>query len=222
MTQKFYWHDATTTNTGIMPSTNQSATSPTITATGASTARAMTGSIGGLQVGPTLASNGSRTKQNNWWRTFVSPPLQAITIPVNSTWELRAAIKVNTGTNSLWNISAIVYTWRPSTGARITTIIDAVTTGIGTSASTSETDTSVALITGAGAAVTILDGDILVIEVWGTVTQTNTTSRTWTLYYDGTTEGSTTSNAAYLLAPQDLPLLTGIISDNRSLMGVGN
>jgi hypothetical protein len=205
VTQKFYWHDATTSDTGTLPgSSTQSATSPTVTASGASTNRSMTGTIGASQVGPTLSSSASASKQNNWFRRFVSLPLAGEVVAAG-TWQMRAAIKTGSSSVSAWKFSAIVYTWRPSTGAKVTTVIDAVTTGIGTAAGTSETDTGVATITASGSAVTVAPGDILVIEVWGSVTQGSATSETWTLYYDGTTEGSTTSNAAYLLAPVDIP-----------------
>ena len=58
------------------------------------------------------------------------------------------------------------------------------------------------------------DGDILVVELWAENTQGNSTSRTNTIYYDGTTEGSTTSNAAFLQAP-------GAVTFYRSLRQSG-
>ena len=207
--QKFYLHDASSTDGGTLPpGTSESATSPSVTAAGASTSRAMDGNKGSSQVGPTLGSGAVSGVRNCWFRRFVSAPVSAQVV-ASGTWQLRAAIKTSaTAGGGAWQISAIVYSWRPSTGALVTTIVDAVTTGIGTAAGTSETDTTVATITASGSSVTFQNGDILVVEIWGTTSQT-ALSRTWTLYYDGTTEGSTTSNAAYLLAPTGILLPGG-------------
>ena len=64
------------------------------------------------------------------------------------------------------------------------------------------------VIAGSTTAVTLQDGDILVFEAWDSCTQGMSTAYTDTYYYDGTTEDSTTTNAAYLLAPVDLALFT--------------
>jgi len=208
--QKFYWHSAASTLHGTLPgAATQSATTPTVTFAGASTDRQMDGTIGVLQVGPTGASAAQSTKQNNWFRRFVSQPLAAQTFG-SGTWQIRAAIKVS-NISSPWQISACVYVWRPSNGTRIGIVLDAVTTGVGTAATAVETDTTLVALSGSGSNVTCIAGDILVIEVWGTVTQTSTTSRTWTLFFDGTTEGSTTSNAAFINAPAAITLLAPVV-----------
>jgi hypothetical protein len=207
--QKLYFHDASSPLSGTLPpSTTESATAPTKTATGAGTNRAMDGTAGSSQVGPTLSSNKSTTKQNNWWRRFLSAPIAGQTLG-SGTWTIRAAIKTS-NTSSAWKVSACVYVWRPSNGTLVGRILDAVTTGVGTSAGTGETDTTAVALSGTGSNVTASDGDILVVEVWGSVTQSSTTSRTWSLYYDGTTEGSTASNAAYILAPAAITLLAPV------------
>ena len=213
MTQKFYLHDVTTPDLGTLPpaSTSESATTPDVSASGSDTNRTMDGTIGTSQVGPTLASLDSTNKQNNWFRRFCSGRLDAQTIAAG-TWTIRAAIKTSNATRSHWQISAIVYVWRPTAGTKVGTIVDAVTTGIGTAADTTETDTGIATITASGSSCVLTYGDILVLEVWGSCTQSLANPYTWTLYYDGTTEGSTTSNAAYLNAPANIPLYVPVLA----------
>ena len=55
---------------------------------------------------------------------------------------------------------------------------------------------------------TILDGDILVFDISDTFTQGMATAYTGTFCYDGTTEASTTTNAAFINAPVALTLFT--------------
>jgi hypothetical protein len=64
--------------------------------------------------------------------------------------------------------------------------------------------TSNVVTTGSG--FTAQNGDILVYELWANATQTMSTAYTDTCYYDGAVEDSATDNAAYLLAPVDIPL----------------
>lgn len=215
---KFYFHDAASSDSGIMPTTTQSATSPGVTQATATTNRSMDGLIGLSQSSPAMTSLATVSKQNNFFRKFASYPLAAQNIPVGA-WAMRIAIKAGNAVTSPWQISAIVYIWRPSNGTKVITIVDAVTTGIGTAATTSETDTTQAQITASGSAATVLSGDILIVEVWGTVTQTAANGIVWTLSYGGTVEGSITSNASYLLAPVFITILDA--SRNRTLMGVG-
>jgi len=92
----------------------------------------------------------------------------------------------------------VLKVWRPSTGATVATLLDNPALGATTSTS-SETNISSTTPTITGVAVN--NGDILVLELWAQNTQLFATSATDTIYYDGTTEGSTTSNAAFLQVP---------------------
>lgn len=202
MVTKFYWHDAATTDAGTFPSSAQTGT-PTVTATGAATARAMDANIGSFQVSIGLTSSATKTQQYDWFRMFISRPLKGGTYATSGTWTVRAAIKTGNATNAAWKITVGTYIWRPSGGGSFVAAINTVLAGLGTAATTGETDTTAATL--GGTDVTILDGDVLICEVWGELAQGKATAYTWTLFYDGTTEGSTTSNAAYIESPVDLP-----------------
>ena len=204
--QKFYLHDKTNLVSGTLPpATTESATAYDELASDAATNRLMDMNVGSSQAALTFGSVETTSKQNDWLRRFCSSELAGQTIPAG-TWTIRAAIKTSDAAHSHWRISAIVYVWRPSNGTLVGRIVDAVTSGIGTQAAVSETDITEATITASGASLDVLAGDILVVEVWGTVTQSAANSYTWTLYYDGTTEGSTTTNAAFLKAPSALTM----------------
>ena len=204
--QKFYFHDASSTVVGTLPgSSSESATTPAGTAPGASTNRNMDSDPGVLQTS-VLLGNGVGTN-DNWFRRFVSQPLDAQAISAG-TWTMRAGIKVASGFTT-FHVSGCIYIWRPSTGTLVGTIADVVTTPIGNPAGTNETDSGIATLTASGSPVTTLAGDVLIFEFWGVSVDSNVPahSRQCTIYYDGTTEGSTTSNAAYVNAPFALNVL---------------
>jgi hypothetical protein len=201
---RFYLHNATTTVTGMLPSTTDlsSARNPNVTATGASINRVMNGTIGALQTSAALTTKNSTSTQFNWFRRFVSPPLAAQTLPTG-TWTLQAgASESNTDSNMLGWYQVIVV-FRPSNGVMVATLNDAMTS-ITTEPGTSETNISQS--TNSISGVAVQEGDVLVLEVWAQNTQGAKTAYTNRIYYDGTTEGSTSSNAAYLDAPGPIVL----------------
>jgi hypothetical protein len=208
VTTKFYFHDAATTNTGTLPSGEQSASAPSVTAAGGTAQRSMDGTAGAKQVSATLTSLANTSAQPSLFRMFQSAPLQAQTIGAG-TWQLSmAASEANTNANM--NLCMCLYVWRPSTGAIVgTRIVDSPSTNTGNvtepgTSQTAVTDTSIS-----GGSVTVQNGDILVCEIWHDSTvQGNATARVETFYYDGTTEASTSNCASFLLAPADIPVNT--------------
>jgi hypothetical protein len=207
VTQKFYFHDATTTDTGTLPNlgTIDTFAISTGAASGAFTNRSMDGTIGTSQASSTITTLATTTTQQWVHRRFLSLPLAAQTIPPG-TWALHFALS-ESSTNSNFNMQrGLIAVWRPSTGTKVGDIyaIDQVTVGL--EAGTSEIATGGTYST---LAFTLQDGDILVYEAWSQQQQGMATAYTNTYFYDGTTEDSATSNAAYLQAPVDLPLFTG-------------
>ena len=202
--QKFYLHDATTTDTGTLPGASSLSTNtPDVIAAGASTDRGMDGTIGASQVTSTGGNNGNT--QSDWMRRFVSAPLSAQTIAAG-TWQFRAAIGTPSGPGLQSNVGVGAWTWRPSTGARITTIFDQTLGYLGIGNNSGVFDTGVVSISGAAA--TVQSGDILVVEVWIDGGDNDGFPTTVSFDYDGTTEGSTTSNAAYLNAPAAIDFIS--------------
>lgn len=197
-TTKFYLHDAASPDTGTLPgATTMSATTPNVTATGAGTNRDMDVAIGAAQTSAALTTLGQTALQKNWFGRFLSKPLAAQTLPTGI-WTVQGGASESAVASNLLLWGAVIKVWRPSTGAVVATLLDNPTLGA-TEPGTTETNISQATASITGVAIN--DGDILVVELWGQNTQGNTTARTNTIFYDGTTEASITSNAAFLLAP---------------------
>jgi len=161
----------------------------------------MNGTKGTLQVAPTLTSLASTSRQNNWFRRFISPALQAQTIPAGTTslWNVWAGGQASNSAGG-WSVSrGCIYVWRPSTGALVGKIIDAPATGGVGTVGTSEIITAAGAFNGT-ADVVCQDGDVIVCELWGGGTQSMATAYTWTIGYDGTVDtggsgGGGTGNA---------------------------
>lgn len=191
---KFYLHDAATNNTGTLPGASTlDASSPTVTATGASTNRDATGSLGATQTSIAVATNATTSAQSAWHRRFLSYPIAAQTIAAQTITFSMACEENNASANYLPTCG--VYLWRPSTGTKIGTLL-----AVG---SISLTEPSTVQIARSGTAtstsVTALDGDILVFETWRkSNAQGAATTYTDTEYYDGTTEASASSCASFV------------------------
>jgi len=200
---KFYFHDAGTPNfIGTLPGvTTLSATVPNVTAATAGTNRDMNQTIGTSQVSVALPNTlAVTTLQKNWFRRFLSRPLLAQTLPTG-VWTIQGgASEANTNSN-MFPWGAVINVRRPSTGATVATLLDNPTLG-SVEPATSETNISSATSSISGVAVN--DGDLLVVELWAQNTQSSATAYANTIFYDGTTEGSTSSNAAFLQAPGNI------------------
>jgi fibronectin-binding autotransporter adhesin len=225
--QKFYLHDAALSpapSPNAPGASSLSGATPGVTATGASTNRAMTGSAGSAQASAALSTLASTTAQVNWFRRFVSAPMAAQTIGAGN-WVLSGAASESAAQSNLILWRGGVYRYRPSDDTTATIFQDVTTnTTPGTEPGTTQTAIS---STWAGSGTTLVAGDVIVLELWGQNTQANGTSRTNTIFYDGTTEASTTNCATFLDAPAALTLLdtfTGAaaISGGGSLTATGS
>ncbi|HYE89198.1 MAG TPA: DUF6701 domain-containing protein [Vicinamibacterales bacterium] len=208
---KFYFHDAASPNLGTLPGAGtMSATTPNVTAAGAGTNRDMDEVIGSAQTSVSINTLPVTTLQRNWFRRFVSRPLAAQTLPTGA-WTIQGAASESAGASDMHVWGAVIKVWRPSTGTTVATLLDNPQLGA-TEPGTSQTNISTA--TGSIAGVAVNDGDVLVIELWSENVQSSANARVNTIFYDGTTEGSITSNAAFLQAP-------GAIVFHRSLRQSG-
>jgi hypothetical protein len=140
---------------------------------------------------------------------FVSPPLAAQTIAAQN---LTFSIGVSqSNTISTFRVTAALSVWRPSTGALVGRIFDGPTAALssGFAPGTTQLNLSYSISSSFVTAVTVQVGDVLVLEVWRDNTvQTMGTSYTNTLFYDGTTEASTTNNAAFFSFTNNVTLAT--------------
>lgn len=198
--QKFYFHNATAANSASGPGSGAPlgfdgtifTNPPDVTATGAGTNRGMDGAIGVAQAsvaGTTLAQTAT---QNIWLRRFISAPLATQSFPVSTVNVSAASSESNA--NSDFFLGWSVTQYRPSNGSLVATMLSAFSmaaeTGTGETAQSRSTSST---------ALTIVAGDLLVVEFWRyRNTQVMATAYTNTFFYDGTTEASTTSNAAFI------------------------
>ncbi|MGH8633119.1 MAG: DUF6701 domain-containing protein [Burkholderiales bacterium] len=198
---KFYFHDAATPNVGTLPGATTLSTSFVHSfSTGAGTNRDMNQTIGTAQVSAALTTLAQTSPINGWFRRFLSRPLAAQTLPTG-VWTIQGGASESDANSNMLPWGAVIKVWRPSTGAVVATLLDNPQLGT-TEAGTTETNISSATSSISGVAV--LDGDVLVVELWVKNSQSSATAYTNTIFYDGTTEGSTTSNAAYLKAPGNI------------------
>src|SRR5215831_17690509 len=216
-TSVWFFHDAASGVSGTLPgAATQSTTAPGVTASGASTNKTMNGTKGTAQVAPTLTSLASTSRQNNWFRRFISPALAAQTVPAGTTslWNIWIGASASNSSGGWSCTRGCIYVWRPSTGALVGKIMDLPTsTGTPSAVSTSEVIAAAGAFNGT-ADVVCQDGDVLVCEVWGGGTQGMATAYTWTLGYDGTTDtggsggsGTGTAIASAASCMQSPPLL---------------
>jgi hypothetical protein len=97
--------------------------------------------------------------------------------------------------------------WSPGTGALVGNIADWV--GLAQRVNLNSTTEIDATLTNSSfvSSRTASDGDVLVLEVWrDNIAQSMSTAYSNTIFYDGTTEGSATTNAAYLLFANDVAM----------------
>ena len=210
MATKLYLHSASSSVTGTLPTDEQSSLTPDANDFEGSrtTNRLMNTTIGVSQANLTNTSTGDTSSHNYYITRFVSPLIYQGAISAN-TWTFEYGAKESnaaanfpvSGTGVAGRVNC--YIWKPSDGTKVGTILDGNTNADCEEAGTSQ---SVINCTFTGAAVTgLTPGDaVLIIEMWAIVTQGNGTQRTQDIYYDGTTENSTSNEAAFLSTPENL------------------
>ena len=227
MATKLYFHAASSTVGGTLPTTEQSSLTANANVDPLTTNRSMDTTIGTSQDSLVLTSNATTSQQTYYFTRFVSAPLNVTSISAN-TWTYFYAVKesnasANFPVNGSGPLDINLYVWRPSSGIKFGTIAQGLSTSTAEPVAGSEvaqTETfSGALIPGMQA------GDVLVFEVWFVVTQSAATAYTDTFYYDGTSEatGVQTSVASYISTPQNLTFAaTSIDMTNVSTTGYTN
>jgi hypothetical protein len=155
----------------------------------ATTLRSMGTSPGVAQVGPTDLTDADTNLHNHFIRFFMSRPLASNQTVGGGTVTINVAdSESNTSANWVIN-NAAVYVWRPSTGAVVGTLLDG---GSGqttialeaTSASSEQTSINAWATT---TPVSALAGDVIICEVWASVTNGMNTAYTVGINYDGAT-----------------------------------
>lgn len=212
MTTTLFFHAANSQVKGTLPTTTQSGLTIQSSVDAQTVNRLMNTTIGTSQTTLVLTSAASVSTLSYYFSRFVSPPLisagaTGTTTIAADTWtfafggtESNASANWPTTTSGTGPVSC--YVWRPSTGTKVGNILISAT-GMGTISEAGTTETALSG-TFSGSAVTFQVGDVICFEVVFTVTQASATAFTDTFSYDGTTQSSTSSNAASLAATQNI------------------
>lgn len=211
MATRLYFHPAANANVGTFPTTEQSAATAQATATGANTLRTMNTTISTTpQSSLAVTTSPVTTAQNNFMGFFCSKPLKGNQTVGGGTMILNGAENESNAAANWWINSLNIYVWRPSTGTRVGVVRDAAGTSLGGLEPNATNNIQVSHITGiTSTAVSALDGDVVICEVWVRATQGATMSYTGTFYYDGTTVNTTenavvTSHASFIELTENL------------------
>jgi len=204
MADKLYLRDFTVDNPGgtLPGATNIAGLTITVTATGASTNRGMTEGTGSGQTSAALTTSAVSSAQTNWFRRWVSRPIAPQTISAQTITLSLAASESAAQSDMFENGRWFLALWRPSTGAIVTTMIN--DTALITEPSTTQTAVSKSLTS---TAATSQGGDVLVLELFSAQSQSNAVARTNTIFYDGTTEASTTNCASFIQFATDVIIM---------------
>jgi hypothetical protein len=213
MATKFYFLDAVSPNTGTMPTGSPAVIGGGVLgagteAAGAATARDTDQAPGASNpdVESQITSEATTNLQRLGHRRFVSRPLAAVTVTANlfsGNWSCSESSLLHNQ-----SITMIIYAWRPGTGARVGAGHSDLFTAEPTVAATEQNFNSGQLAT---ADMTILDGDILVFDVYSEFSQGMASVYTDEFAYDGTTETSTTTCASYVSTTQTLSFFGGSV-----------
>src|SRR5690348_6645102 len=203
MATRLYLHDAASSVSGTLPSTEQSSRTAALNYEAQTNNRSMNTSIGTSQATKSFVNTASRTNALGFVTKFISQPINQSGIAAN-TWTYNFASKNSATTNvddypvddtANHKLPVTCYVWRPSTGAKVGNILDAdvnnyYDTGAYNGGGTPHATTSEVAQHGtfSGSAVAgATTGDVIVLEAWIYCYVTNTTSVTLSYYYDGTT-----------------------------------
>lgn len=201
MPTRFYFHSASNTLSGTFPSGEQSSRTANYTATGANTLRTMDDRVGISQASLSATTLNNTNLQNGFMGFFCSQPLKGAQTVGGGTWRLNVADSESNLNANAWVNSINVYVWRPSNGTLVGTVRDAA--ALGALEPTSANSQQVSTFTFTTSAVSALNGDVVICEIWEQITQGMATAYTVTFFYDGTTESLventvTTSQASFI------------------------
>ena len=173
MATRLYFHQ-TSSSVSNLPTTEQS----TLTADSGKNAdaftvnRSMNTTLGTAQTSLSLTTVSTTSLQTFYYTRFVSEQLSGVSSISANTWTYNAAYS-NTQSNSRFPVlsaqplkNVVIYVWRPSTQTKVGggNIFDGASPAITRSAGTSELSLSTTV---SGAAVSgIVDGDVIVCEIW--------------------------------------------------------
>ena len=232
MATKLYFRNTVNSTTGLPTTEQATSLSSNKDAESQTINRTLSITAGSSEVALTLASNTSTSEQVYYFTRFVSEPLNVSSISAN-TWTYAFAaeepgLSANfpcTGTDKA--VSVHCYVWRPSTSAKVGTVLEGTTASTVDEGTANEKKSHVATFTGSSVA-SMLQNDVLIFEVWFKTTQNLPDSFNDIFYYGGTIDPTENtidqaSVASYISTPQNLTFApTSIDMTNVSTTGYTN
>jgi hypothetical protein len=196
MATRLYFDNASNPLRGTFPTGEQSASTPNWSVTTATTLRTLDLQIGGAQASLAGSTGAGTSQKLAFLGFFCSAPLKGAQTVGGGSIILNAAETETDLRDNFWVNALCAYIWRPSTGAKVGTyILDSAGASLGGTEPATANDEEVTHITGiASTGISASDGDVIIVEVWAVHTKSQTSARTCTWYYDGTTE-NTSENA---------------------------
>jgi hypothetical protein len=231
MATKLYLRNTTSTVAGSLPTYPLDGVGNYFV-TSTATLRALSTTIGAGQTsraGSSLAQTGIQDGGYGYWTTDPLSGSQTVgggTVTVNI-----AASESNTNMNLGENASGgawkvYIYVWRPSTGAVVGTVVASYTSWNTTEPSAASTEKVIHGTLGSSG-ISAQDGDIVVVELAVAHNQGMASSYTNTIFYDGTTENTTTNttvsnHAAFVQFTENLTFQTPVAAtlDPMGAMGI--
>lgn len=213
MTTRLYFHEALSGLSNLPSTRNSNAPGSFVDTIDSQTVnRSMDRNIGSSFTNKSITTLASTSNLEYYFTKFVSPPLTAQSISSN-TWTFNiVAYENNLNANFPVSGSNVanylnVYLYRPGTGL-VGNFINGNTNATWTEPTLTSTFT-VQQVTFSGASQTAQLGDVIIVEIVSSTTQSTATARAIAFGYDGTTVNTTagatsTNNASFLETPQDL------------------
>jgi hypothetical protein len=193
MATKLYLHDNALVLSGTFPTGEQDAVTADFSATGAATLRELNQVPGAAMANRSASTSATTSAQAGFMGMWATPPLSgahtlgggAETLAINI-----GAYESNLSANVDWRAHA--YVWRPSTGAVVGDLCAFATSPSDSALEpTAASSIQVATLTLPLSSVAAADGDVVVVELWASLTQDAASSYTVSAYYDGSAENAT-------------------------------
>lgn len=211
MATRLFLHHDTNSLSGTFPTTEQTSFTPINDSMEAQTVcRTMNTTKGTSQASISKSLSLSIGGTGIYHTRFISEAINQTSITAQ-TWTINFASKTgNNGALHPGTCRPNIYVWRPSTGAKVGTIVDA---NASTSFVVNQTNEGVRHTTISGSAVTCQVNDVIIFELLSIDGNANGTFTCFT-YYDGATENTTqnasvSDHASFIETPQNIAFITG-------------
>lgn len=222
MTTRFYFHAANSGILGTLPTAEQSALTAIKTADAVTVNRLMDTTIGAGQTTISFTCNATTSLQDYYFTKFVSPLLVQTSIAAN-TWTYTIGTRNTGSTNANFPVSGVnqpvyvnCYVWKPSTGAKVGTILDGNTASVYNENAAINTEYyKIGTFTGAAVSGLTAGDAVIVLEVWFRVTASAAAAVQLAIFIDGATvsanDATTNDCASYLETPETISLYSATI-----------